>query len=133
MKVIIAGSRNISSLGLVKQAIEESGWIDEITEVVSGCASGVDTLGENWAELNEIPIKKFPADWKNTKVKGAVIRTNQYGKYNAAAGSLRNEEMAKYADALIAIWDGKSRGTGDMILRVHSHKLKVFVFLTKEN
>ena len=31
------------------------------------------------------------------------------------AGPLRNEKMARVADALIAFWDGKSRGTKNMI------------------
>lgn len=53
MKVIVAGSRWIDNYDVVKQAIEESGF--EITEVVSGVARGADTLGENWADANDVP------------------------------------------------------------------------------
>lgn len=129
MKTIIAGSRHVDDYELVKRAIEESGF--EITEVVSGVAKGVDTLGENWADANDIPVKRFPALWHKLDVPGAVVRTNSYGKYNAAAGGIRNQQMAEYADALIVVWDGKSKGTGDMILKGHANQLKIFVFLVE--
>lgn len=130
MKTVIAGCRWIENYNIVCEAIEASGF--EITEVVSGTANGVDTLGENWADARGVPIKRFPANWKNIKVKGAVVRQNKYGKYNAAAGHIRNEQMAQYADALIAIWDGESRGTADMIAMGHKYGLKVYVFLVEE-
>ena len=130
MKTIVAGSRKIKSYSVVAEAIEASGF--DVTEVVSGTANGVDTLGENWAEQNDRQIKRFPADWKNIRVKGAIIRQNQYGKYNAAAGGIRNKKMAEYADALISVWDGKSKGTADMILQAHRLGLRVFVFIVGE-
>ena len=46
------------------------------------------------------PIKRFPADWENL---------------GRGAGYVRNVQMAFYADALIAFWDGESRGTKHMI------------------
>jgi len=97
MKVIIAGSRTISDLELVSQAITESCF--DITEVVCGGAKGVDECGRLWAEKHNIPVKVFNADW------------NKYGKI---AGPVRNFEMAKYADALVLVWDGKSPGSLSM-------------------
>jgi len=110
MKVIIAGSRTISDFFVVKTAIEKSGF--EITEVVSGNAAGVDRLGERWAVQNNILITKFPADW------------NKHGK---AAGFIRNREMAEYADALIAVWNGESAGTKDMIDQMKQRGKPIFV------
>ena len=126
MKVIIAGSRSIVDYGYVEEAIEASGF--KVTKVVSGTANGVDRLGEDWAEENGVKVKPFPADWKNLEVKGAVIKENRYGKYNAVAGHQRNERMAKYAKGLIAVWDGKSKGTMDMIERMKAKGKKVFVY-----
>jgi len=71
-----------------------------ISEVVSGGAAGVDHIGEKWAIKNKIPIKFFIPEWK---------------KFGKKAGPLRNIQMADYADALVAIWDGESRGTWHMI------------------
>ncbi|KKL44497.1 hypothetical protein LCGC14_2365110, partial [marine sediment metagenome] len=104
----------------------------QITEVVSGCAGGVDTLGEQWALANGVKVEAFPALWDNLTVPNALIRTNKYGKeYNARAGFQRNDSMAQYGDVLIAIWDGKSRGTRDMIKNAKSRNLAVYVYITK--
>lgn len=111
MKTIIAGSRDIISYDEVVAAVKASGFT--ITEVVSGCARGVDRLGERYGRGNDIPITKFPAEW------------DRLGK---SAGFRRNEEMAKYADAAVILWDGTSKGTGHMVdyatklgLKVHVH------------
>lgn len=113
MKVIIAGSRNINDYGLVVQAVTRSGYT--ITEVVSGCATGVDRLGEQWARANDIPIKEMPADW------------NRYGN---SAGPQRNKAMAEYADAAIVVWDGKSRGSRNMIENMIRRKKPYYIAMT---
>ena len=110
MKVIIAGSRHITDRDFVEQAIEDSGF--EITEVVCGKAQGVDTVGEEWANDNDIPVKPFPAEWK---------------RYGRAAGPIRNREMAEYADALIAIPDIGSKGTANMIATAKKMGLSSYV------
>lgn len=113
MKVIIAGSRNVNDYGLIVQAVERSGY--NITEVVCGCAVGIDRLGEQWARANNIPIKEMPADWSRN------------GK---AAGPIRNRDMAVYADAAIVIWDGKSPGSRNMVENMIRRKKPYYVALT---
>lgn len=105
MKVVIAGSRTLSHLEPSHQ-IQVLQLIDkfeelygEITMVVSGTSRGPDKIGENYAKLVDIDIAKFPAQWDS---KGR------------AAGIIRNDEMADFADAGIMLWDGKSRGTKHM-------------------
>lgn len=98
MKVIIAGSRTITDEKVLFKALRECEF--EITEVVSGGARGADKLGENHAACLGIELKIFPANW------------DEHGK---KAGYLRNKEMGEYADALIALWDGQSKGTKHMI------------------
>ena len=110
-RTIIAGSRTVESIELVERAIEASGL--RITEVVSGCAAGADLFGEQWAKAKMIPIKRFPADWR---------------KHGKSAGPIRNRQMADYADQLIAVWDGVSRGTADMIERARYNGLVVYVY-----
>jgi len=122
MKVIIAGGREFKDYNKLKKAIEQSKF--DITEVVSGGARGADSLGEQWASENNIPIKRFPAEWNNLKQAGAIVKTNQWKrKYNANAGFFRNEQMANYADGLIAVEGGN--GTADMIKRSKKHKLQI--------
>lgn len=110
MRTIIAGSRGITDPLIVSDAIDKSGF--EITTVISGGARGVDEAGEAWAVASGIDLEIFEADWK------------AHGK---KAGFLRNCEMAASADALIAIWDGESRGTKHMIDEATRKGLKVFV------
>jgi len=98
MKTIIAGSRTIQSKKLFDSIIEK--YPSPVTEVVCGMAAGVDRLGYDWAVEKGIPVKEFPADW------------DEYGK---GAGPIRNKQMGEYADAAIIIWDGKSRGTKNMM------------------
>lgn len=98
MKLIIAGSRNFQDYEKLKAGVENLTF--PITEVISGNARGADQMGEWWAQQKEIQVRVFPANW------------SQHGK---AAGYIRNKEMANQADALIAFWDGKSKGTKHMI------------------
>lgn len=132
MKTIIAGTRTLTMFQLdeLVTAIDLSGF--KITEVVSGAAPGGDFLGEQYAMHLGLPVKKFPAAWDDLDAPGAVIRRNRHGeKYNVRAGVDRNLAMAEYAEALIALWDGKSTGTADMILQAHRHGLRVYVYLVK--
>ena len=94
---------------------------------MSGGAKGVDNLGERWAKRNDIPCKKFPAKWDDLEAEGAVIKSGQYGDYNAKAGFDRNLQMAEYADALIAIDQGTS-GTRDMIKQARDNGLEIFLY-----
>jgi hypothetical protein len=113
MKTIIAGSRKIKKMSLVARAIEKSGI--NISMVLSGKAKGVDILGELWAKENNVPVMGFLPEWK---------------RYGRGAGLKRNLEMIETADALIAIWDGKSRGTAHTIREAKKKGLLVFVEIT---
>lgn len=118
MKVIIAGSRSLADMpnpmDIVNDAIVIARYEHRIIigKVICGEAKGADLLGRRWAQEREIPVLSKPADWRT------------HGK---RAGVLRNEEMAQEADALIAIWDGKSRGTQDMIRRAKKRRIPVYV------
>jgi hypothetical protein len=110
MKTIIAGNRDYS---LTDKDVEFLGT-QSITEVISGGATDADRCGESWAESMGIPIRVFPANW-------AV-----HGK---AAGPIRNREMAAYADRLICFWDGKSRGSLNMMEEARRKGIEVIVRL----
>lgn len=134
IKLIVAGSRNVTDYNLVKEAIEagiEHLKIEKISEIVSGHAKGADQLGEDWGRAHGINIVTFPAKWDDIKAEGAIVKervnpwTKKKEKYNANAGFARNQEMAEYADALIAI-DMDTGGTNDMIKRANEQKLLVY-------
>ena len=101
-KIIVAGGREFNNFKMMEEKLDQlfhkivSGGL----EVVSGTAYGADKLGERYATSRGLNILRFPPDW------------NKYGK---AAGYIRNVEMAKNANGLVAFWDGESKGTAHMI------------------
>lgn len=110
MKVIIAGGRDYSEYITLIGAIQNSGF--NITTVISGGASGVDAMGERYARENNIECEVYYAKWK---------------EHGPKAGPMRNAVMAECADALIALWDGKSKGTKNMIEIATKKGLQVYV------
>lgn len=111
MRTIIAGSRSVRGYGLVERCVDDCFFVP--TTVLSGCASGVDRLGERWAAKNNVPVEWYAADWINE------------GK---SAGYRRNLRMADNAEMLIAVWDGSSPGTKHMIDIATSKGLLVWVY-----
>lgn len=146
MKLIIAGSRGLDvGVKAMCELVDAFYWelvrTDKIpyedrapllfklenygfTEIVHGaCPVGPDKtassmgsmlrydecVSPNWvtADAGTTP---FPADW------------DAHGK---AAGPIRNREMAQYGDALLLIWDGKSRGSASMLKEARSAKLPI--------
>ena len=114
MKTIIAGSRTIKDYSIVKTAVRNAihEGFEFPTCIVSGGANGVDKLGEKFADQFEISKEIYQAEWD---------------KYGRSAGYIRNEKMAKNAEALIAIWDGRSRGTRHMIDLAKKYNLRIYV------
>ena len=110
MKTIIAGCRHFIDYEKFSEEIVKVPW--PITSVVCGKAKGADTLGEHWAKVNKLSIDEYPADWE---------------LYNRGAGNIRNNQMAKNAEALVAFWDGKSFGTKNMISQAVNYGLEVCV------
>ena len=109
-RVIIAGSRDYKGgIDGVAAAVKASGF--DIEVVLSGCARGVDRCGEQWAARHGIAIETYPANWD---------------KHGRGAGPIRNGKMAEKADALIALWNGESPGTRDMIERMADKPTLVF-------
>ena len=90
MKLMIAGSRSITSFDL-------SPYIpNEVDTIISGGAKGIDTLAEQYAI--------------DHKLSRYIILPN-YNRYGKAAPIKRNHEMVDMADAVLVVWDGRSKGS----------------------
>lgn len=112
-RVIIAGGRDFNNYqGLASCLDYLLKNINDEIQIVCGKARGADKLGEQYARERRYKVIYFPADW------------DLYGK---SAGFKRNVQMAEYADALVAFWDGKSPGTRHMIETAKQKKLLVRV------
>ena len=82
MKVIVAGGRDFKDYDLLKCTLDSfQQEYGNITEVVSGGARGSDKLGEQYANENNIPIKRFVPDWKGLGKKAGFVRNRQMGDY----------------------------------------------------
>jgi hypothetical protein len=107
MKLIIAGGRDITiDSDFIGDLINRSGLPDQFEvdntmqlEIVSGGATGIDTSGEQFGFEYSSKVTKFPAEWD---------------KLGKGAGHIRNKQMADYADALLLIWNGESKGSANM-------------------
>lgn len=99
-KVIIAGGRDFNDYQLLVDSCDKYLVNKNNIEIVSGTAKGADLLGEQYAKDRGHSVKKFKPDWASL------------GK---RAGFIRNEQMAQYGNALIAFFDGESKGTKHMI------------------
>ena len=105
LRVIICGGRDFDDYNLLVKSCNEILSNDFArVEVVSGFAKGADMLGIRYALENNLKHTAIPADW------------DAYGK---RAGFIRNVQMENYIlredPMVIAFWDGKSKGTKDMI------------------
>ena len=110
MKIIIAGSRKFNDYALLKKTLDEILIDDDNYEIVSGCCSGADKLGERYAVEKGFRVKHFPADWD---------------KFGKAAGPIRNALMADYADGLVLFWDGTSKGSKNMLENARKRGLEI--------
>jgi hypothetical protein len=112
-RLIIAGGRNFNDYPLLRDncnILLSQKMNTHNVIIISGTCRGADLLGEQYARENNLPVYRFPANWK---------------KYGKTAGYLRNRKMAEKADALVAFWDGKSRGTANMITLARGRQLQI--------
>lgn len=110
MKLIIAGSRHLlieceEIHDILRENLGER--FNEVDEIVSGGAKGVDRCGETYARFAGKKLSVFPAEWF---------------KHGKSAGPKRNLQMATYSDVLLLIWDGQSKGSANMKARMEGMK-----------
>ena len=112
MKVAVIGSRELRVDNLGKYLPEE------VTEIVSGGARGIDTSAREYALKNNIKLKEF---------------LPEYEKYGRSAPLKRNIQIIDYADMVLAFWDGKSRGTKFVIdnCKRIGKRVKIFIKVVK--
>lgn len=89
-RLLVAGSRSITDIDISKYIPKD------VDAIISGGAKGIDTLAEEYADKH--------------KISKVIIRPS-YSVSKKAAPILRNQSMVILCNRVLAIWDGKSRGT----------------------
>jgi hypothetical protein len=107
----VSGTRTITDRALVWGALDEFYEATPFRELIHGGCRGVDTLAQDWAWANQLPEREFPADWSR----------------GPQAGPERNARMIAEADALVAVWDGKSTGTRGTITLAKRKGIRVVI------
>lgn len=114
MKIAFSGGRNATIhwwiADTVRKAISSE---DEIEILVGDCPTGIDLFVREYCKQAEVTYTVFVADWDN------------HGK---AAGPIRNAELVKDANILIAFWDGKSKGTLSAITEATKNHIPVKIY-----
>jgi hypothetical protein len=110
LKVIVAGGRDFDDYNLLEEKLNNLFSKTADVLIISGMADGADSLAVKYAEENKLRVSEFPAKWQ---------------KHGRASGFRRNVEMARFADACVCFWDGKSGGTKHMIDTAQRYKLKL--------
>ena len=113
MKLGIVGSRTLNQKNvkeIISQVVEKSK--NKIDEIVTGGANGVDSIAELYAKQNNIKCSVF---------------LPQYETYGKRAPLIRNNVILENSDAILAIWDGESKGTLYTINRAKKLGLKVMI------
>jgi len=95
MKVAVIGSRGLTVINDLGKYLPEG-----TTEIVSGGARGIDTCAKEYAIAHGLKLTEF---------------LPEYDLYGRAAPLKRNDTIIKYADTVLAFWDGESRGTAYVI------------------
>lgn len=115
MRLVIAGSRSTPHREAVAQVRAAYNSYLKLfpapTTIIHGDAKGIDAAAKS-IFTSRLEVVPFSANW------------DLYGK---AAGPIRNQEMARAADTLLAIWDGDSKGTKSMINCMREQRKPVIV------
>ena len=111
MIIAIIGSRSLF-VDKIEKYLPEN-----ITEIVSGSAKGIDTCVKLYAMKNKIKLTEFLPN---------------YSRYRKGAPLKRNLEIIDYAEEVIAFWDGKSKGTEFVIKECKKKNKIITVYLYDE-
>lgn len=113
--IAVIGSRSFDNYPFLKNTLDNLRKSFLINEIVSGGAKGADSLAEEYAREKLLRIKVFHPDW------------NKHGR---AAGILRNAQIVKASDFIVAFWDGESPGTKNSLSearKLKKHTLIIYV------
>ena len=112
IRIAIVGSRDYPDLQAVRDYVS---GLPKDTLIVSGGARGVDSTAETTARAEGLQVMSIRPNWSEGR----------------GAGLARNTHIVENADAVVAFWDGVSRGTADTIAKARAKGIPVTVIETR--
>ena len=110
IRLAVIGSRTFDDYDLLSQVL---GSVQRtISIIVSDGAKGADTLAAKYALEHDILVHEILPQWD---------------KFGRNAGYVRNVLIITNSDALIAFWDGKSKGTEHSINLAREAGIPVYI------
>lgn len=112
-KVAVVGGRDFTDQSRMFYILDKYNEKHGISHIITGGARGADTLAESYAKSRCIPYTVYPANWD---------------KHGKQAGFLRNTDIVKASDVVIAFPTKSSKGTWDSVAKADTFYKKVYVF-----
>lgn len=114
MRLAVVGSRDFEDYSLLEKTIDEIITKRSliVEKIVSGGATGADSLAELYAIKRGYPMKVYKADWD---------------KYGKGAGPIRNTQIVMDSDLVIAFRKPGSRGTQNTIYQAEQNFVETIV------
>lgn len=78
--------------------------------IINGDAHGADNCAIEWAMMNQVKHREYPANWK---------------KYKKAAGPIRNEQMITQEYPKLVIAFPGDKGTDDMMKKARRYNIEL--------
>lgn len=115
MRVLVCGGRDYADKAKVDAVLDEL----QPATVIEGGASGADRLAKSWCDAQGGAVEhlQFAADWGNITRPGAIVRVKNGRRYDAAAGSVRNQRMLDEGKPDLVVAFPGGTGTADMVRR----------------
>lgn len=111
MKVMVCGGRDYDNQVQLYSVLDDIHANTPIKKLIHGNGRGADMLAQMWANERGVNVTSFPAEW---------------GKYNKAAGPIRNQAMVDDGPHLVVAFPGGS-GTADSVTRARRRGLPVIM------
>lgn len=114
LRVLVCGSRSLRVSALtVAEVVSLARLHGQVGLLVSGGAPGVDRVVPEVAEMMGCP---------------SVVVRPDYARYGGRAPLVRDREMVGMVDVVIALWDGRSRGTAYTVACARRAGVPFFLF-----
>lgn len=116
-RILVCGGRYYNNKDLVYKFLNAALANEPIECIISGMATGADTLGIMWAKDYNIKLLAFPANWN---------------KFHKIAGFIRNQQMINEGKPTLVFAFPGGKGTKDMCKRAKLANI-VVIYITDNN